>query len=155
MSLTVRPAQAADAPILAQFNCALAFESEHRKLNPLTVEAGVRALLAEPTRGFYWVAERDAQVVGGLLVTFEWSDWRNGNFWWIQSVYVIPSARRQGVFRALFHTIQDQARSARNVCGLRLYVEQNNGQALSTYQQLGMGPTPYRVLEMELPIQAE
>lgn len=149
MSLEIRPARIADAPILAQFNRALASESEHRELTPSTVEAGVLALLTEPARGFYVVAERDAQVVGGLLVTYEWSDWRNGNFWWIQSVYVIPSARRQGVFRALFESIQNHARERSDVCGLRLYVEQNNEQALRTYEQLGMGVTPYRIFEME------
>jgi ribosomal protein S18 acetylase RimI-like enzyme len=146
----IRLARREDAATVAELNCRLAHETERRQLDKATVLAGVTRLLETPHAGFYYVAaSAQQQVVGCLMVTFEWSDWRDGVFWWIQSVYVRPDWRRQGVFRLLFDEVQRQARAAGNVCGLRLYVEQENAVAQRTYADLGMAPTPYRMLELE------
>src|SRR5688572_31766536 len=101
----IRTAYPRDRPILVEFNRALARETEERELDPERVRAGVDAVFADPSRGTYYVALAGDEVVGGLLVTSEWSDWRNGAFWWIQSVYVLPSARRTGVFRQLYEFV--------------------------------------------------
>jgi GNAT superfamily N-acetyltransferase len=144
---TIRPAQAMDVPTIAAFNQAMAWETEHRRLNPDTLAAGVAHLLNHPDLGFYLVAEIDGAIVGCLLITFEWSDWRNGLIWWIQSVYVSPDWRRRGVFRSLFEQVKTRAQGQHHVCGLRLYVEQDNIPAQNTYQRMGMGPTAYRMYE--------
>lgn len=142
----LRSATRADASLIAEFNQAMALETEDKHLNPAIVQAGVLAVLAEPRRGFYLLAESAGVVQGGLMVTYEWSDWRNADFWWIQSVYVIPSARRQGVFAALYREIERQARLA-GACGLRLYVENANAAAIATYARLGMRDAHYQVME--------
>ena len=147
----VRRGTSADADIIAQFNVKMAIETENRKLDPETVRAGVRNLLDNPDAGFYLVALRGPQVVGCLMVTHEWSDWRDGLFWWIQSVYVDPAHRRQGVFRALYGQLRRMADEHPQVCGLRLYVEQSNLVAQKTYESLAMSRTPYQVFEIELP----
>ena len=103
---------------------------------------------ADEDLGRYYVAERGGEVVGCLMVTYEWSDWRNGTFWWIQSVYVTPSARRTGTFRRLYTTVRETA-LAGGACGLRLYVERDNRGAQATYASLGMVTTPYLLLEEE------
>jgi GNAT superfamily N-acetyltransferase len=148
MNLTIRRAIPADTAVLVEFNTAIAWETEHKRLDPKILTAGVEAVFADPTRGFYTVAERDGQVVGQMMVTFEWSDWRNGWFWWIQSVYVREDARRGGVFRALYHAIAEQAAADRNVIGLRLYFETDNTRAQSTYRALGMTDTTYGMMEV-------
>lgn len=148
--IRVRPAELIDAPTLAAFIQAMARETEALALDPAVVQAGVRALLAEPRRGFYRVAERGDTVVGSLMVTFEWSDWRNADFWWVQSVYVTPEHRGQGVFRALYHGLREEAAQTGGVCGFRLYVEQDNHAAQRTYQALGMRPTHYLMYEQPL-----
>lgn len=148
-TFTVRKGHENDAPFLADCNVAMARETEHKELDPLTVSAGVRGLLSRPEYGFYLVAERGGEPVGTLLVTFEWTDWRNGVFWWVQSVYVVPHARRTGVFRALLDAVREQARQDEMVRGLRLYAEQDNEIALATYARLGFAQTSYRMLEME------
>jgi ribosomal protein S18 acetylase RimI-like enzyme len=145
-SFSLRRAQIADASVIAEFNQAMALETENKTLNPVVVQAGVLAVLNEPRRGFYLVAERAGELIGGLMITFEWSDWRNADFWWIQSVYVRPEARRQGVYAALYRDIERQARAA-GACGLRLYVENDNLSAISTYSRLGMADAHYRVME--------
>lgn len=145
----VRGATASDVETLVEFNRALARETEGRELDLHRVLSGVVGLLARPEAGFYLLAERDAQAVGGLLVTSEWSDWRSGFFWWIQSVYVRPGFRRQGVFRQLYEAVRRQARQRDDVCGLRLYVERENLAAQTTYRALGMRPTAYQVYEEE------
>ena len=147
---TVRPATIDDAPVLVEFNVAMARETEDKALAPEVVEAGVRRVFDEPARGHYLVAESDGQVVGALLVTPEWSDWRNGDFWWIQSVYVRPGHRRQGIFHRLFHAVRRGATSKAGVCGLRLYVEHENDAAQQTYEALGMSQTAYRLYEYEV-----
>jgi ribosomal protein S18 acetylase RimI-like enzyme len=143
----IRQATPADAPPLVEFNCAMALETEGKELLPEVIGAGVRALLANPAAGFYVVAESDGRVVGALLITKEWSDWRNGTFWWIQSVYVRPELRRQGVYKTLYRHVQEMAAKDPGVCGFRLYVERENARAQSTYASLGMKETHYRVFE--------
>jgi GNAT superfamily N-acetyltransferase len=148
MSLTIRRATPADAPVLVAFNAAIAWETEHKRLDPDVLAAGVRAVFDDPARGFYTVAERGNEVVGQMMVTFEWSDWRNGWFWWVQSVYVRDDARREGVFRALYREVERQAAADPAVIGLRLYFETDNARAQSTYRALGMSDTTYGVMEL-------
>jgi GNAT superfamily N-acetyltransferase len=131
------------------WNAAMAIETENKTLDPAVLGAGVQAVLDEPERGFYLIAEREGEAVGSLLVTYEWSDWRNGDFFWIQSVYVSPDARRTGVFRALYAAVEQRARDAGAV-GLRLYVEHENSRAQQTYEGLGMQRCHYHMYEIEL-----
>ena len=145
--LTIRIATRDDAETIAGFNVAMARETEDKPLDPDVVRAGVKGLLDEPNRGFYLVAARDSVVVGSLMITTEWSDWRNGTFWWVQSVYVRPEARRQGVYSALYAAVKERAAATDTVCGVRLYVERDNAGARQTYQALGMRETSYRMYE--------
>ncbi len=147
MALTVRRATPADAPVVAEFNARLARETEGKTLDPAVLAAGVAAVLADPNKGIYFVAEDEGSVLGMTEVTFEWSDWRNGWLWWIQSVYVRADARRRGVFRALYEHIYQTAVREADVVGLRLYVEHHNHAAQQTYLRLGMTEAGYRVLE--------
>jgi GNAT superfamily N-acetyltransferase len=147
MNLIIRPALVSDAAIIADFNRRMARETEHKELDPATLQAGVIAMLSDPAKGRYFVAESEGKVVGQLGFTLEWSDWRNGNFWWVQSVYVAEQARRQGVFRALFEHLLQAARSDPNVIGVRLYVEHDNQVAQATYRQLGLTMTSYQLME--------
>jgi ribosomal protein S18 acetylase RimI-like enzyme len=148
-ALRVRAATPREIPALVAFNQAMALETEGRALDPVRLQAGVEAVFAAPARGSYFVALREEERLGALLVTSEWSDWRNGSFWWIQSVYVVPSARRQGVFRELYRHVLARARAQRDVCGLRLYVERDNHRAQATYRGLGMEETRYRLFEQD------
>ncbi|MCP5150860.1 MAG: GNAT family N-acetyltransferase [Ectothiorhodospiraceae bacterium] len=143
----IRAATIDDAEAIAGFNRAMARETEDRDLDPGRVGPGVRAVLEHPERGFYLVAEHQGRPVAGLMVTYEWSDWRNGNFWWLQSVYVQPDYRRQGLYRRLYSAVRERAGAAGNVCGFRLYVEQENARAQATYRALGMGETGYLMFE--------
>lgn len=145
-AFSLRAATLADLDALVEFNAAMAWETEHKRLDPALLRPGVAAVFDDPRRGFYRVAERAGAVVGGLLVTFEWSDWRCGDWWWIQSVYVRPEARGHGVFGALYRDIAERARAAGAV-GLRLYVERDNQRAQRTYAALGMDETAYRLFE--------
>ncbi len=148
MGLTVRRATPTDESILVAYNAALAWETEHKTLRTDVLTAGVRAVFADPSRGFYTVVTNEAdEVVGQIMVTFEWSDWRNGWFWWVQSVYVRLDARRQGVFRLLYREIERQAAADPGVIGLRLYVERENAHARATYGTLGMTETSYGLME--------
>ena len=146
--MEIRHATIDDANIVADFNIAMALETEGLKLDPDTVVKGVRHLIEHEELGFYLIAVRDDKVAGCLLVTTEWSDWRNGVFWWVQSVYVLPSFRRQGIYRSLYGKVRDLA-SSKNVCGFRLYVEKENLAAQQTYQKLGMHETHYRMYEQK------
>ena len=145
MTLSIRRATPADAAVVARFNAALAWESEHKRLDPGVLAAGVAAVLADPAKGFYVLAERGGAVVGQVMVTFEWSDWRNGWYWWVQSVYVVEPARRGGVFRALFDHLKAAALADPAVIGLRLYVERDNRRAARTYAAMGMSEEPYHL----------
>ena len=145
--IRIREAQEADVPVLADFNRRMARETEGRELDPAVLASGVQAVFTEPGRGFYLVAEITAAVVGCLLVTKEWSDWRDGEFWWIQSVYVARDFRGRGVFRALYQTVRKRAENADRVCGCRLYVEQENHAAQAVYARMGLVETSYKVFE--------
>lgn len=148
-NVQVRPATAEDAGLLVSFNQAMAEESEDKGLDTATLRRGVEHLLGHPRDGFYLVAERDGEVAGSLMVTYEWSDWRNGRFWWIQSVYVLPAQRRHGVYRAMHRHVRELTREDAQACGLRLYVEHENTGAMATYRSLGMIETHYRLYEEE------
>lgn len=142
-TLSIRDATVADLPFLADSNAAMALETERKTLDRSVLERGIRGVFERPARGFYLIAERDARAVGCLLVTHEWSDWRNGDWWWLQSVYVSADARRGGVFRALHAEVDRRARAAADVVGLRLYVETENRRAQQTYAALGWSETHY------------
>lgn len=141
--MRIRRATAADEDTIVAFNAAMALETEHLRLDETVLRRGVRAALADPAKGFYLVAEAAGEVVGQTLVTAEWSDWRNGFFWWIQSVYVRPDARRGGVFRALFDHVRTAAAADPDAIGLRLYVDRDNARARATYAALGMADEGY------------
>ena len=146
-SITIRRATLADADNIVAFNSALAAESEGKSLNARILTIGVREALTNPARSLYFVAEIDGEVVGQTMVTFEWSDWRNAFFWWIQSVYVDSRFRRRGIFSALHNHVRREARSRPDVCGLRLYVHHDNHRAMKTYAQLGMPQSDYFMCE--------
>lgn len=145
----VRPAELRDAPRLVAGNIAMALETEGRELDPARVGPGVDAVLRDSAKGRYFIAEIAGAVVGQLLVTTEWSDWRNGTFWWIQSVYVWPDFRGRGVYKALHDWIETRARADPTVCGLRLYVEGANARAQAVYARHGMHRTDYRLYEID------
>ena len=146
-TIAIRPATAADEEVVVEFNCRLAEESENKVLHRPTVQLGVRAILANPRHGRYFLARVGDQIVGQMMHTWEWSDWHNGEIWWLQSVYVIPDLRRQGVFRSLIQHLQAEAAASPNVVGLRLYVEQHNTSAQATYERLGLKLAGYVVME--------
>ena len=146
-SLRVRAARPGDLEALVDFNCRLARETEDHELDPATVRRGLTRLFDNPAAGFYTVAEQEGRVVGCLLITFEWSDWRDGWLWWIQSVYVEEAARRRGVFRQLFEHVREKAETDGDVRGLRLYVERGNSRAQATYASMGMAEAPYKLYE--------
>jgi len=145
----IRDARPADAATIVEFNVKMAMETEGRPLAPELINPGVRAVLEDSRRGRYWVAEIDGQVVGQLMVTYEWSDWRNGVFWWIQSVFIRDDCRRKGIFSGLHRHVEALARSTADVCGLRLYVERENRRAQKTYEALGMTSPGYQVMEVD------
>ncbi|MBN2131340.1 MAG: GNAT family N-acetyltransferase [Sedimentisphaerales bacterium] len=148
--VAIRRAASGDANTLAEFNIAMAWETERKHLDPATVARGVRAVLTKADYGFYVVAAVAGEVVGSLLVTYEWSDWRCGLFWWVQSVHVRPEFRRRGVFRQLYAFVRDEAARNPEVCGLRLYVEDTNHAAHRVYAAIGMTRTPYHLYEQLL-----
>ena len=149
-SIAPRIAGAGDVAALIEFNQAMALETESKLLDTETLRAGVETVLQDPSHGFYVVADAGREIAGALLITHEWSDWRNGRFWWIQSVYVRPEHRRRGVYRMLHEFVRDRARSAGGVVGMRLYVERDNAAAQRTYAALGMNETVYRMYEETL-----
>jgi GNAT superfamily N-acetyltransferase len=150
MDITIRRALPADGPVIADFNLRLAQETEGLRLDDARVQAGVAALLNDPAKGVYYVAEVNGAVAGQLMITYEWSDWRNGNLWWIQSVYVKQEFRAQGVFRQLFEHVKSLAQAKNDVPALRLYVHTDNARAHRSYEKLGMSRTYYGVFELDL-----
>lgn len=148
--IKIRLAQPSDLAAIVEFNMAMAHETERKKLDRAVLTRGVQAVFEGPTRGFYIVAEADSKPIGSLLITPEWSDWRNGMFWWIQSLYVLPEWRQRGVFKALYSFVTEKARQENTVCGLRLYVEANNTTARDCYEKQGMKPSIYTLYEHSL-----
>ena len=149
-NLTVRPATQSDLGTIVDFNARLALETEGLLIDREILEEGVGALLADGSRGFYNMASSEGRPVGQMMHTREWSDWRNGVFWWIQSVYVLPAFRGRGVYRRMYAFVKQRASQNPEVCGFRLYVEKNNQIAQKTYQTLGMAETHYLLYEEEL-----
>lgn len=145
--VVVRDARPGDLESIVEFNRRLALETESKRLDPAILRDGVARALAEPDRLRYWVAEAGGRVVGQTAITREWSDWRNGWLWWLQSVYVDGDHRGLGVFKALYGRIRDDARAERDVIGIRLYVEDENQRAQDAYLALGMQAAGYSVLE--------
>ena len=141
----IRPARPDDVAVIAAFNGAMALETEGKRLDPDTLLAGVAAVFERQDRGVYRVAEIDGEVVACLLVTYEWSDWRNANWWWLQSVYVLPAHRGKGLFARMYRELRAMAMATPGVCGLRLYVETENRRAQAVYEQLGMVTESYRM----------
>ncbi len=152
--MKIRRATIEDANALSKFNQNMAYETESIELIPEVIDAGVKTMIENPQMGFYLVAESDSVIAASLMTTTEWSDWRNGLFWWIQSVYVLPEFRRQGLYRKLYEQVKFLAENDPGVCGFRLYVEQENVTAQKTYQALGMDETHYKLYE-ELKADAE
>jgi RimJ/RimL family protein N-acetyltransferase len=154
-SLTVRPATLDDLDALTAFSAAMAMETEQRTLDRARLRLGTRAVLDQPERGRFYVADlqpeptADRVILGQLLITYEWSDWRNAQFWWIQSVYVHPDWRRQGVYRSMHGAILNLAQSQAGVCGVRLYVEGDNHIAKCVYERVGLSPSSYQVYESD------
>ena len=145
--LHIRLAVPDDAETIAAFNRAMALETENKTLNENVSILGVRAVLAEPQLGRYYVVSEGQDVRASLMITYEWSDWRNGLFWWVQSVYVHPERRRAGLFSHLYQFVKQEAQRDERVCGLRLYVERENINALATYRRLGMQTESYDIME--------
>ncbi|MEQ1793310.1 MAG: N-acetyltransferase [Nitrospira sp.] len=147
----IRPGRLDDVERLVAFSQAMALETEGRRLDADRLHRGTRALLNSRIHGFFIVAElpQTRQVVGQLMITYEWSDWRNASFWWIQSVYVDPAWRRQGVFRHMHAKVIEQAKDDPGVCGVRLYVESENRVAQDVYRRVGLKPSSYSVFETD------
>jgi len=145
--MIIRLAQTSDVDALVEFNQAMALETEGKRLDAAVLRPGVEAVFQDRTKGFYVVADDNEQIVGGLMVTFEWSDWRNSWFWWIQSVYIRPEARGKSIYRKLYEFVKERARQDGNVCGFRLYVEKENEHAQRVYEKLGMNETYYLMYE--------
>ena len=145
--MKIRRAGIDDAAALSQFNQNMALETEGLKLIPEVIDAGVKSMIENSQMGFYLVAEEDGVIAAALMSTTEWSDWRNGLFWWIQSVYVLPEFRRQGLYRKLYEHLKTLAEDEPGICGFRLYVEHENITAQKTYQSLGMQETHYKLYE--------
>ncbi|MCP5048382.1 MAG: GNAT family N-acetyltransferase [bacterium] len=148
LKIKIRKAELRDTQTIADYNCFMAKETEKKELDPDTVTRGVKAVIKDPHKGFYLVAETKGEIAGQLLVTTEWSDWRNKSFWWIASVYVPEDYRKQGIFSSLYRHLEEMARYEKSVAGLRLYVEQYNETAQQTYQQLGMHNSGYKLYEI-------
>lgn len=153
--LRIRPATVQDVDVLTTFSAAMAWETEHRRLDLARLRLGTQAVIDRPEQGQYYVADlhrnapADTVTVGQLLITYEWSDWRNAQFWWIQSVYIDPAWRRQGVYRAMHQAVMALAQSRADVCGVRLYVEGDNTVAQGVYERVGLTPSTYRIYESD------
>jgi GNAT superfamily N-acetyltransferase len=145
--MNIRLATSADSDALVEFNQAMALETEGKRLDGAVLRPGVEAVFQDDKKGFYAVAEDDGRIVGGLMVTYEWSDWRNAWFWWIQSVYILPAARGKRIYSMLYDFVKSKAAAAGDVCGFRLYVENDNYHAQKVYEKLGMAASHYLMYE--------
>jgi ribosomal protein S18 acetylase RimI-like enzyme len=153
--MNIRIAEKEDAPALIEFNQAMAMETEGKKLDSDVLQKGVEAVFSDENKGFYVVAEQDGKIVGGLMITFEWSDWRNAWFWWIQSVYILPEFRGRSIYRLLYEYVKAKAGESKNVCGFRLYVEKKNENAQKVYEKLGMKSSHYLMYEENVEIRTK
>lgn len=132
---------------MIEFNQAMALETEGKRLEPAVLAAGVRSVFDDPAKGFYVVAEDNGSIIGGLMVTYEWSDWRNAWFWWIQSVYIIPEYRGRSIYSRLYDHVKELAAARTDICGYRLYVEKENTHAQRVYEKVGMEASHYQMYE--------
>jgi ribosomal protein S18 acetylase RimI-like enzyme len=148
--ITIRTARESDIDALVAFNQAMALETEGRQLDAKILSAGVSAVFADEKKGFYVVAESGEDIVGGLMITYEWSDWRNSWFWWIQSVYILPEARGRRIYSQLYNFVREKAAAEGNVCGFRLYVETENAHAQQVYEKVGMESSHYLMYEQSI-----
>lgn len=146
----IRKGELRDAETIAGFNIAMAQETEDKPLDPDTALRGAKAIIKDPHKGFYLLAEHKGEIAGQLMVTLEWSDWRNKYFMWIQSVYVPEKFRKQGIYASLYHHLKEIAAGQKNVAGIRLYVEKNNATAKQVYERLGMYDPGYDMYEVLL-----
>ena len=147
--VAIRQARPDDLDVICEFNTRMAAETEDLFLDPERLRDGVRQVLNDPDRGIYFLGEKGGRVVAQTSITFEWSDWRNGWFWWLSSVYVLPEIRGHGVFCAVLEHIESRARAAGDVCGIRLYVDSDNQAAARVYDRLGLPASRYRMREKE------
>jgi ribosomal protein S18 acetylase RimI-like enzyme len=145
--IEIRAAKAGDIGLIIDFQLKMAYETEKIHLDPVMLKQGVKAVFEQSNKGRYFIAEMDGEPSASLMITYEWSDWRNRNIWWIQSVYVKPEARRKGVYAAMYAHIQVLAHEDPSVGGIRLYVDKTNTTAQQTYSQLGMNGDHYQVFE--------
>jgi GNAT superfamily N-acetyltransferase len=145
--ITYRDARPTDAPAIVDFQIAMAQETEDFALNRAICTRGVEAVFADPSHGRYFVADDDRKLVASLMITLEWSDWRNGTVWWIQSVYVRPEYRRRGIYAGLYQHVKEIAGRDANVRGIRLYVDRRNTSAQEVYRRMGMNGEHYQVFE--------
>ena len=148
--MNIRVAHREDIDALVEFNHAMAIETEGLRLDRDTLRRGVEAVFADEEKGFYVVSVLGDAIVGGLMVTYEWSDWRNAWFWWIQSVFIKPEARGQKLYRQMYEFVKRRASDADNVCGFRLYVENDNFHAQKVYDAVGMHASHYLMYEEEV-----
>jgi GNAT superfamily N-acetyltransferase len=148
--MEIRIATASEAKDLVRFNQAMALETEGKSLETDVLRPGVEAVFEDESKGFYAVAEENGEIVGGLMITYEWSDWRNKWFWWIQSVYIQPEARGRKIYSQLYNFVKDAARKKGDVCGFRLYVEKENVRARAVYEKLGMKESHYLMYGEEM-----
>jgi ribosomal protein S18 acetylase RimI-like enzyme len=148
--MNIRIADAADAAAMIEFNQAMALETEGKELSADVLSSGVEAVFHDPNKGFYVVADNGGHIIGGLMVTYEWSDWRNKWFWWIQSVYIRPEARGQRLYSQMYDFVKVRAAEKGNVCGFRLYVENDNAHAQRVYDSVGMHASHYLMYEEEV-----
>ncbi|AYV12675.1 GNAT family N-acetyltransferase [Shewanella algae] len=145
--MLIRKGTPKDTEALVAFNQAMAQETEGLALDSDTLSLGVSTLLENPAKGFYLVAEIEGEIAGSLMVTFEWSDWRAADYYWIQSVYIKPEHRQKGIYRALYQEVKTLAEKQGGAASFRLYVEQENTRAQQTYQSLGMSQSHYLMYE--------
>ena len=148
--MNIRIAKLEDADSLVEFNQAMALETEGKRLDGDVLRCGVEAVFDDEKKGFYVVAEIGGLIVGGLMVTYEWSDWRAAWFWWIQSVYILPEARGRKIYSGLYEFVKTKAAENDNVCGFRLYVESDNHNAQKVYEKVGMNASHYLMYEEKL-----
>lgn len=145
--MDIRTAETADIESLVDFNQKMALETEGKQIDHIVLQRGVRAVFNDDGKGFYVVTEEEDVILGGLMVTFEWSDWRDKWFWWIQSVYIVPEARGRGIYRQMYEFVKDKAKENGKVCGFRLYVEKDNLSAQGVYERVGMEASHYIMFE--------